>query len=113
VLLVLATRPTYTPSLLAFGDRTIGLLHDAGFPEHDLLIMISALRSYTIGQLLVEVGQPVGGPTTDPDEAAALLGHYPNLAKAIAGGYDPEAHYELTLQAMLDGFEQRLRRPKS
>ncbi|WP_326557124.1 TetR/AcrR family transcriptional regulator [Micromonospora sp. NBC_01796] len=113
VLLILATRPAYTPSLMAFGDRTIGLLSDAGITAHDLLVMISALRSYTIGQLLVEVGQPVGGPTADPDEAAALIAPYPNLATAIAGGYDPDGQYEITLQAMLDGFEQRLGRPRS
>jgi TetR/AcrR family tetracycline transcriptional repressor len=113
VLMILATRPAYTPSLMTFGDRTIGLLCDAGFTEHDLLIMISALRSYTIGQLLAEVGQPVGGPAVGPDEATALIEHYPNLAKAVAGGYDPDAHYELTLQSMLDGFEQRLRRPST
>lgn len=110
VLPVLATRPAYAPSLMAFGDRVIGLLRDSGFTEHDLLVMISSLRSYTIGQLLAEVGQPIGGPTTSPNEATALIEHYPNLAKAIAGGYDPDAHYELTLQSMLDGFEQRLHR---
>lgn len=113
VLPILATRPAYTPSLLAFGDRAIGLLRGAGFTEHHLLVMISSLRAYTIGQLLVEVGQPVGGPTTSPDEAAALIDAYPNLAKAITGGYDPEAQYELTLQSMLDGFEKRLRRPNA
>ena len=35
------------------------------------------------------------------------------LAKAIAGGYDPDSQYEITLQAMLDGFEQRLGRPRN
>ena len=110
VLPVLATRPAYAPSLMAFGDRVIGLLRESGPPEHDLLVMISSLRSYTIGQLLTDVGQPIGGPTAGMDEATALLERYPNLAKAIAGGYDPDAHYELTLQSMLDGFEKRLHR---
>ncbi len=110
VLMVMATRPSYAPELMAFGDRTIGLLRDSGFTEHDRLIMISSLRSYTLGQLLVQIGQPVGGPATGPEEGAALLAQYPHLAKAIAGGYDPDAHYELTLQAMLDGFERRLGR---
>lgn len=111
VLLVIATRPAYTPSLLTFGDRALGLLHGAGFSDHDLLIMISSLRAYTIGHLLAEIGQPVGGPTASPDEAKALFDGYPNLARAVAGGYDPDEQYELVLQAMLDGFERRLRLP--
>ncbi len=109
VLPILATRPAYTPSLLAFGDRLIGLLRSTRHTEHQLLVLIGSLRSYTIGQLLAEVGQPVGGATISPAEATALIEQYPNLAKAIAGGYDPDAQFELTLQAMLDGFAQRMR----
>jgi AcrR family transcriptional regulator len=110
VLVVVATRPSYTPSVLAFGDRMIELLHEPGLTEHNLLIMISATRSYTIGQLLAEIGEPVGGPTP---QMAPLDGRYPHLVKAVAGGYSPDAHYEWVLQSMLDGFERRLDESRS
>ena len=113
VLLVIATRPAYTTPLLTLSDRALGSLHGSGPSHHDLLVMISALRAYTIGQLLAEVVQPVGGPVASPDKAKALLDDYPNLARAVAGGYDPDAQYELVLRTMLDGFEQRLDGPNA
>lgn len=106
VLIVVATRPPPAPAMLAFSDRTIGLLVGPGRTERDVLAMISALRSYTIGQLLAEIGQPVGGPATAELPLDETL---PHLSRAVAGGYDPDADYAWTVGSLLDGFENRLR----
>lgn len=105
---VIATRPAYTPSVLTFGDRAVAALEDSGFGSRDILIMVNCLRTYTVGHVIAELGQPVGGPTASPEEAAAIIEAYPNLARAISGGYQPDEQYELGLQAMLDGFEGRI-----
>ncbi|GAA1026915.1 TetR/AcrR family transcriptional regulator C-terminal domain-containing protein [Virgisporangium ochraceum] len=108
VLLVVATRPSYAPSLMAFSDRTIGELIEPGRTERDVLAMINALRAFTIGHLLAEIAQPIGGPTS-PDPP--LDERHPHLSRAVASGYDPDSDYEWTLQSMLDGFERRPRPP--
>lgn len=105
---VIATRPAYTPSVLTWGDQAMAVLADSGFASRDILIMVNCLRTFTVGHVIAELGQPVGGPTASPEEAAAIIAEYPNLASAIAGGYQPDEQYELGLQAMLDGFERRL-----
>lgn len=110
VLVIIATRPAYTPSVLGLADRALRALRGSGFTDHDLLVMVNALRAFTIGHLLAEVGQPVGGPTPTEEEAVALIDRYPNLARAIRGGYRPQEQFDQVLQAMLDGFERRLRR---
>lgn len=105
VVAILATRPAYTPSILGLADRALGVLHGAGFTDRDLLVAINALRSFTIGHVLAEVGEPVGGPTPTEEQAHALIELYPNLARAVSGGYRPQEQFDQALQAMLDGFE--------
>jgi TetR/AcrR family tetracycline transcriptional repressor len=109
VLVIIATRPAYTPSILGLADRALGVLRGSGFADRDLLVMVNALRSLTIGHVLAEVGEPVGGPTPTEEEAVALIDRYPNLARAVKGGYRPQEQFNRVLQAMLDGFEQWLR----
>lgn len=110
VLVIIATRPAYTPSILGLADRALGVLRNSGFTDRDLLIAINALRSFTIGHVLAEVGEPLGGPTPTEEEAVALIDRYPNLARAVSGGYRPQEQFDQVLQAMLDGFEQWLQR---
>ncbi|MEU8247420.1 TetR/AcrR family transcriptional regulator [Nonomuraea sp. NPDC048916] len=106
VLAIIATRPAYAPSILGLADRALGGLRGSGFTDRDLLVMVNALRAFTIGHVLAEVGEPVGGPTPTEEEAVGLLDRYPNLARAVSGGYQPQEQFEQVLQAMLDGFEQ-------
>jgi AcrR family transcriptional regulator len=112
VLVIIATRPAYAPSILGLADRALGVLRNSGFTDRDRdpLVAINAVRSFTIGHVLAEVGEPVGGPTPSEEEAVALLGRYPNLARAVSGGYRPQEQFDQVLQAMLDGFEQWLPR---
>jgi AcrR family transcriptional regulator len=113
---VVATRPAYVPSMLDFGDYALGVAVAAGFPAADAIDMVNCLATYTIGHVLAELGEPVGGDTLATEEVTALLtaGTYPNLARAFSEGYDyrPDHQYTLGLEAMLDGFERRLRTSK-
>ncbi|MER7273833.1 TetR/AcrR family transcriptional regulator [Dactylosporangium sp. NPDC000244] len=103
---LVATRPAYSPAVLGLADRALGALGRSGFADRELLVMVNALRSFTIGHVLAEVGDPVGGPVATEQEAAELLGPYPNLARATAGGYRPQEQFEQGLRALLDGFER-------
>lgn len=109
---VVATRPAYVPSMLEFGEYALGVAMAAGFPAADAIDMVNCLATYTIGHVLAELGEPVGGDTLAAEDITALLtpDAFPNLAKAFADGYDyrPDAQYALGLEAMLDGFERRL-----
>jgi hypothetical protein len=106
---VLSTRPAYMPSMLHFGDRAVAALERAGFSGATALDLINCLGTFTIGHVLAEVGEPVGGATATPEELAVTLagGSFPNLVKVFAAGYEyrPDEQYELGLRAMLDGFE--------
>lgn len=109
---VLSTRPAYMPSMLHFGDRAVGVLERAGFSGATALDLINCLGTFTVGHVLAEVGEPVGGATATPEELAATLtgGSFPRLAAVFEAGYEyrPDAQYELGLRAMLDGFERLL-----
>ncbi len=49
--------------------------------------MISCLRAFTVGHILAELGDRVGGPTTTTEDAASAMATYPHLSAAIATGY--------------------------
>ncbi|MFI5914841.1 TetR/AcrR family transcriptional regulator [Dactylosporangium sp. NPDC051541] len=107
---LVATRPAYSPAVLGVADRALGALGRSGFADRDLLVMVNALRSFTIGHVLAETGDPAGGPVPAAADAAVLLGDYPNLARAITGGHRPQEQFEQVLAALLDGFDRWPRR---
>jgi AcrR family transcriptional regulator len=104
---IIATRPAYPPSILAMADHSLRLLQRAGLPPSAALDVISCLRAYTVGHVLAELGEPVGGPTTATEDAATAMAAYPHLAAAIATGYRPDEQYERGLLALLDGFARQ------
>jgi AcrR family transcriptional regulator len=105
---IIATRPAYAPPILATADRSLRLLQRAGLPPATALDMISCLRAYTVGHVLAERGEPVGGPTIASEDAATAMAAYPHLTTAIATGYRPDEQYERGLHALLDGFARQL-----
>jgi TetR/AcrR family tetracycline transcriptional repressor len=109
---VLSTRPAYMPKMLEFGEHALGVLEGAGFSARLAIDMVNCLGTFTIGHVLAEVGEPVGGATATPEEVAASVtaGDFPRLAKAFADGYQyrPDEQYELGLRALLDGFARLL-----
>jgi AcrR family transcriptional regulator len=109
---VLSTRPAHGPSLLWFSEHALGLLTAAGFTAAQAIDLVNCLGTFTIGHVLAEVGEPIGGATATADELAGRLndGTYPRLAQAFADGYEyrPDEQYELGLRVMLDGFARLL-----
>jgi len=109
-LAVLSTRPAYVPAMLGFGEHALGLLTGAGFTTTQAFDLVNCLGTFTIGHVLAEVGEPVGGATASDEELAEMVRSYPRLAAALSGGYEYRAdeQYELGLQAMLEGFARLL-----
>ena len=106
---VLSTRPAYVPAMLGYGEHALGVLTTAGFTARQAIDIVNCLGTFTIGHVLAEVGEPVGGATATDEELASLLSGYPRLAAALSGyEYRPDEQYELGLQAMLEGFSRFL-----
>jgi TetR/AcrR family tetracycline transcriptional repressor len=111
---VLSTRPAYTEPMFRIGDYALGLLEQAGFSAQLAIDFVNCLGTFTIGHVLAEVGEPVGGATATAQEVAEMVSEeqYPNLTKAFAHGYEyrPDEQYRLGLEAMIDGFAGLLKR---
>jgi len=106
---VLSTRPAYVPAMLGYGEHALGVLTAAGFTSQQAIDIVNCLGTFTIGHVLAEVGEPVGGATATDEELADLLGAYPRLAAAMSSyEYRPDEQYELGLKAMLAGFARLL-----
>ncbi len=105
-----ATRPSYAPATLLSGDRALGVVMRSGLSARQALILVNCLRGFTIGRLLAEVSDPVGGPVPAPEEAGTAMDAetFPHLALAIAAGYDADEQFELGLEALITGFEKTL-----
>jgi AcrR family transcriptional regulator len=102
---VLSTRPAYVPAMLGYGEHALSVLTAAGFTSQQAIDIVNCLGTFTIGHVLAEVGEPVGGATATDEELADMLGAYPRLAAAMSRyEYRPDEQYELGLKAMLDGF---------
>jgi AcrR family transcriptional regulator len=110
---IVGTHPAATPGMFDLLDSALGLLMDLGLGGADALDLMNCLAIYTIGQVLAEVGEPVGGEGTPPESVYAGLSPeaYPHLFAAFAGGYDyhPDAMYEAGLNALLTGWTARRR----
>jgi TetR/AcrR family transcriptional regulator, tetracycline repressor protein len=108
---VVATRPTHNPQFVALGEQAIARLRAEGLTARQALTLCSCLQDFTVGQVLAEVCAPVGGGGMSEQEQAAATppAALPNLAAAIAEGYDPDEQYEQGLTAFLNGFMSRER----
>ena len=111
---VLSTRPAYTGPMFRIGDYALGLLQEAGFTAQMAIDFVNCLGTFTIGHVLAEVGEPVGGAVATLQEVTEMVTEeqYPNLTKAFAQGYEyrPDEQYRLGLEAMIDGFARLLRK---
>jgi TetR/AcrR family tetracycline transcriptional repressor len=109
---VLSTRPAYTPAMFQLGEFALEVMQRAGFAAGTVVDIINCLGTFTVGHVLAEIGEPVGGATATAEDVAELVTEleYPHLAKVFAGGYAfrPEEQYRMGLRAMLDGFENLL-----
>jgi TetR/AcrR family transcriptional regulator, tetracycline repressor protein len=101
---ILATRPVYSARVLDQSERMLALVTAGGLAPRDALHLVSCLRAFTVGHVLVELGDPVGGASGGPDATAITDARYPVLAAAVHGGYDADRQYQIGLAALVDGF---------
>jgi AcrR family transcriptional regulator len=108
---VVGTHPAVTPGMLDLLDSSLGLLTGAGLGAAEALDLMNCLALYTIGQVLAEVGEPVGGEGTPPETVYSGLTPetYPHLFAAFAAGYGyhPDEQFEAGLTALLAGWPAR------
>ena len=104
---ILGTRPVASPELFTLLDRMLGILIDAGMPANgDTADLLNTLVTYTIGHVLAEVGEPIGGQTVPPTYQTLTPQTHPNLAAVLNNGWtcDPDSQYERGLNALLNGW---------
>lgn len=107
---LIATRPVSTPPVLGLIEIIAARLAAAGAKPVDALMMVNCLAMYTIGHLLAEVGDPVGGPEGDSGDYSAIdPAAVPTLVAAMAAGwaFDADATYDAGLRSMIAGFAAR------
>jgi AcrR family transcriptional regulator len=108
---VIGTRPATTPSMLRILDDSLGALIGGGLAASDAIDVVNCAATFTLGHVMAEVGEPVGGQGTTIDESLAAMTPqtHPHLVSAFQSGYEyrPDEQYELGLSSMLDGFEAR------
>lgn len=104
---ILGTRPAVSPELLGTLDRMITPLVKAGMPANaDTADLINVLVTYTIGHVLAEVGEPVGGRTLPSAYESLTPESHPNLAALLNQGWRPDsdAQYTKGLHAIMKGW---------
>lgn len=103
---ILGTRPVSSPELLTLVDHMLGVLVRSGMPATaDTADLLSTLVTYTIGHVLAEVGDPVGGESAPAYQTLSPETH-PHLAAMLNTGwtFDPDAQYDHGLNALLTGW---------
>lgn len=105
---LLGTRPAVTPAMLRLTDDQLGRLAAVGLPRHDAMQLIDCLAGYTVGKVLGEIGEPLGGVNTTVQSAMAAVTPqtHPQLTQAIREGYQfsPEDEFVRGLTAMITGW---------
>jgi hypothetical protein len=85
----------------AGADRALIRLREGGIGPRAALTMISCLRGLTVGLVVAETVETVGGHDGRADES---LADFPALAAAVAGGFDADEQFRTGIDALLDGF---------
>ena len=108
---IVGTRPAVTPVMLDLLDQALGQLTRAGLPAAEAIDLMNCLAAFTIGHVLAELGEPVGGEELSPASVYADLtaDTHPQLVAAFTGGYgyDPDGQFEHGLTALINGWTLR------
>jgi len=124
---VIITRPTALPRALAFADRALGALAQAGFAPADALRIHIVLHGFVQGLAVnLEAELEALGESGITDEewvrgqvagfaqvaTAARLPHFMHVIEALSGGFDLDFDdvFETGLRTLIDGLAARLRR---
>lgn len=108
---ILGTRPIRSPTMFAILDRALGVITEAGLDLLSAVKLMNSVAAYTIGSVLAERGDPVGGDGADPassSDIVAALPHdqFPHIAAAVRRGwsYVPDEQFEVGLRALINGW---------
>jgi TetR/AcrR family transcriptional regulator, tetracycline repressor protein len=111
---LLAERPPTGPIRRRLADAAVGVVLQAGFPEPDAALISLLLGDYVISIVSEEtrieaqaaqIAQGAETPWQDSED-------YPNIARIASclAAANPEELFEIGLEVLLDGIEQRLDR---
>ena len=105
---LVGSRPTTSPAMLTLVDSVLGRLTEAGLPAVDAMQLIDCLSGFTVGKVLGEVGESVGGPTDTVQRAMASITPqtHPHLLGAMAAGFAfaPAEEFERGVRALTLGW---------
>jgi TetR/AcrR family tetracycline transcriptional repressor len=100
---IFATRPVRSPTAIDNGERALVILREAGFGPALSLQVARCLREFTLGhaQTIAAVRLGAGLRSRKPPKGSPDY----NLIAESADAAPIDAHFEVGLKAMLDGFE--------
>lgn len=105
---VVASRPLATPYMIGLTDRVLGELNARGLPPASAMRLMDCALAFTVGKLVGEVRQPVGGESSSPEQTFAGLSPqtHPHLVAALMDGYawQPDEQFEQGLAALVYGW---------
>ncbi|MEV0701706.1 TetR/AcrR family transcriptional regulator C-terminal domain-containing protein [Saccharopolyspora sp. NPDC050389] len=102
---IFATRPVRSPASIDTGERMITTLRDAGFAPELALQLMRCLREFTVGHALSIAVVKLGGARRSRKPAPDSPDY--NLLASSADGARIDAHFDLGVAALLDGFARR------
>lgn len=109
---IVGTRPATGPELFALMERLLTSLAEAGMPVNSQAAdQLNALVNYTVGHVLAEAGEPVGGEADQMSHQTVLPASFPHLAAVFNSGwrYDADRQYDDALRAMVYGWSEATR----
>lgn len=95
-----ASRPAVTPGSLAYLERGLTILTDAGLDPSESIFAFQALYEWVVGHAQFQGAGTNVEPEVDPER-------FPLTADALRLGYDADAGFEFGLGCLLDGIERR------
>ncbi|WP_051297602.1 TetR/AcrR family transcriptional regulator [Brevibacterium album] len=104
---ILGTRPAAGPELFALLEQILARLAGLGMPvDGGSAELLNAVVNYTVGHVLAEGGDPVGGETGRDGFELSDLSALPTLAKVFGSGwrYSPERQFDRALRGMIRGW---------
>lgn len=109
---IVGTRPATGPELFALMECLLTSLAEAGMPVNSQAAdQLNALVNYTVGHVLAEAGEPVGGEADQMSHQTVLPASFPHLAAVFNSGwrYDADRQYDDALRAMVYGWSEATR----
>ncbi|MDF1489718.1 TetR/AcrR family transcriptional regulator C-terminal domain-containing protein [Tessaracoccus caeni] len=104
---IIGTRPAAGAVVFLLMEQIVGALVAAGMELRDTSAdLLNAVVNYTVGHVLAEAGDPVGGDADRHADPMISPIHFPNLAAVFSSGwqYNPYRQYDRALRSMIEGW---------